>query len=261
MRSRQHVSTATEEDHHRDEDPLVEAHSQAAWRRWLDELGREDPERVAGFGVVVAVGFVLGIGAMYAFLRLADEVLEQQTTALDQAASALILSWQSPAMDVVMRAFSLFGSEVIWLLGALLLALFAWQQRWGAAVLLLVVVGGAQLMNNVLKASFQRARPIPVTSIIVAQQYSFPSGHAMMSAAFYAFLAYLVWRLVDGAWRWVMLIGLALLVLAIGVSRIYLQAHYLTDVLAGYVAGLLWADAVILGSRILTMRHSRTLHT
>jgi membrane-associated phospholipid phosphatase len=261
MRSGQHVSTATEEERHRDEDPLVEAHSQAAWRRWLNELGRDDPESVAGFGVVVGLGFVLGIAAMYAFLWLADEVLEHETTALDASASALILRWQSPAMDVVMRTVSMFGSEVIWLLGALLLALFAWQQRWGAAVLLVVVAGGAQLMNNVLKASFERARPIPVTTFIVAQQYSFPSGHAMMSAAFYALVAYLVWRLARGAWRWVMLIGLALLVVAIGVSRIYLQAHYLTDVLAGFVAGLLWTDAVILGSRILTLRHPRTLNT
>ena len=244
------------------QDELVEPHSERAWRRWLYELGREDPERVLGFGLVVGLGFVLGVVAMYLFVRLADEVLQQNTIALDVAASALILQLKSAPMDVLMSGLSTIGNELIWVLAPLSVLLFAWQRRWGAAMLLLMVVVGAQLLNNVLKASFVRARPVALPGgIFDAQQYSFPSGHAMMAAAFYTFLAFLLWRQVRGVWRWVVLGGLIVLLVLVGVSRIYLEAHYLTDVLAGVAAGILWTDIVIVGSRLLTTRRGRTLNS
>ena len=103
-----------------------------------------------------------------------------------------------------------------------------------------------------------RTRPTPVGGLIDAQQYSFPSGHAMVSAAFYLYVAYLCWRLMRGRWRRALVVtGLVLLVLLIGLARLYLEAHYLSDVIAGYLAGALWTDAVILGGRVLTLRRSR----
>jgi len=237
-------------------DPVIAQQSEAAWRRWLDQLGRQ-PERVAGFGALIGLAFVLGLAAMYAFIRLADEVLEQQTLALDTAASAFILRYQSPQMDVLMRAISLFGSELIWVFSVILLVLFVWQRRWGAGMMLIVVTLGAQLLNNLLKAAFQRARPMPYSAFIEAQQYSFPSGHAMMAAAFYLFLTYVLWQMVGGVWRWAVVFAMLTLVVLIGVSRIYLQAHYLTDVLAGYVAGFIWADTVIIASQVLVPRRRR----
>jgi membrane-associated phospholipid phosphatase len=242
-------------------DPTVATSSESGWRRWAAQLGRDDPERIAGFGVVVGLGFVLGVGAIYFFAWLADQVLEQETTALDSAATAFVLQFKSPWLDTVMPIISLFGSEVVFVLGGLLFVLFAWQRRWGAAFLLVLVTAGAWALNNLLKDVFRRTRPEPVTSLLSAQQWSFPSGHAMVSAAFYFFLAYLAWRLTVGIWRWVLVLGLLTLVLLIGISRIYLQAHYLSDVIAGYAAGFLWTDAVIVGSRLLSTRRRRTLTT
>jgi len=199
---------------------------------------------------------------MWLFLRLADEVLERDTIALDAWASGLILNLKSAPMDVVMRALSTLGNELIWVLAPLAVLLFLWQRRWGAAVLLVLVTVGAQLLNNVLKADFVRARPIPMAGgLIDAQQYSFPSGHAMMGAAFYSFLAYLLWRQARGLWRWVVPLALALLLVLLGISRIYLEAHYLTDVLAGFAAGFLWTDVIIVASSILIARRARTLRT
>jgi membrane-associated phospholipid phosphatase len=242
-------------------DPLVEPHSERTWRRWLYSLGREDPERVLGFGVVVGLGFVLGIVAMWLFLRLADEVLEQNTVALDASATALVLQLKSAPMDTVMQALSMLGNELIWVLAPLAVLLFLWQRRWGAAVLLVLVTVGAQVLNDVLKAEFHRARPMPLSGFIDAQQYSFPSGHAMMAAAFYSFLAYMFWRQASGRWRWIVPVVLALLLILVGISRIYLEAHYLTDVLAGFAAGFLWTDVIVVGSRVLTARRGRTLRT
>lgn len=239
-------------------DPAVAAPSESGWRRWATVLGRSE-ERVAGFGLVVILGFLAGAAALYGFSMLASEMLEQETTQLDAAAAAFVQQWQSPLMDAVARTISLFGSELVLVFGALLLSLFVWQRRWGAATLLVLVAGGAQLLNNLLKSVYQRARPLPVTGLIAAQSWSFPSGHAMVSAAFYMFLAYLTWRLLRGVWRWLLAAGLILLVFLIGLSRIYLGAHYLSDVIAGYVAGFVWVDAVILGSRVLTTRRRLAL--
>jgi undecaprenyl-diphosphatase len=158
---------------------------------------------------------------------------------------------RSPLADTLMQGLSLMGSEAVAVLLPVMLVALGFARRYGAAASLVLVVGGAQLLNNVLKDVFERTRPAPVASFIPAQQFSFPSGHAMVAAAFYVFLAYLGWRLLRGRWRYLFAGTLLLLVLLIGISRLYLQAHYFTDVVAGYVAGFLWTDAVILGGRFL----------
>src|SRR5262249_55909796 len=137
------------------------------------------------------------------------------------------------------------------------LGLLLWRRRWGAAFTLVLVTVGAQLLNDILKDVFHRARPQPLLGFIDAQQYSFPSGHAMVAAAVYLYVAYFSWRLVRGWWRGLLAIGLIVLVVLIGISRLYLEAHYLSDVLAGYLAGLIWTDAVILAGHLLPLRPIR----
>jgi undecaprenyl-diphosphatase len=239
-------------------DPTLETASSRGWRTWAAQLGQYEQERIVGFGGAVALGFLLAVVSLYAFLKLADEVMGQETAALDAAVTAYAQRFSSPQLTVVMQVISLMGSEVIWILGVILLVLFIWQRRWGAGFMLVLVTGGAQVLNDILKALFHRTRPVPIIAgLLGAQQYSFPSGHAMMSSAFYFYLAYLCWRLVDGWKRIALVVGLAVLVLLIGVSRIYLQAHYLSDVIAGYLAGFLWSDTVIIGSRLLVPRVRR----
>jgi len=241
-------------------DPAVAAVPAVGWRRWVSDLGHYDKDRVAGFGGVILAGAVIGIVFLYLFVVIADEVLGQETAALDTAAFQFVQRFSSPQMDVAATAISFMGSAAVWILSVVLLGLFLWQRRWGAAVMLVLVSGGVQLLNDILKSTFHRARPVQVLGLIAAQQYSFPSGHAMVSAAFYFYLAYLCWRLVRGVWRFVLIVGLLVLVLLIGASRIYLQAHYLSDVIAGYIAGFVWADAVIIGSQLLVTRSWPRFH-
>ncbi len=235
-------------------DPTIAVASPEGWRRWLLRRMHSGWDWLAQLGLTLLLGLLGGLVSLFFFARLADEVMEYDTQPLDDGVLAWLRQFHSPGLDLAARVLSLMGSEVVAVLLVLLLVLFAVQRRWGAAVALLLATGGAQLLNNVLKELFQRTRPAPVVGFIPAQAFSFPSGHAMVAAAFYLFLAYLGWRLLRG-WRQVAFTGTLLaLILAIGLARLYLGVHYLTDVVAGYLAGFLWTDAVIIGGHLLGRR-------
>jgi undecaprenyl-diphosphatase len=245
---------------HEPADPTVARASPAGWRAWLFALVLRGWDRLAALGLALLLGFGAGLLALYWFALLAEEVMERDTALLDDAVLAALRQFQSPVADAAAHVISFLGSEMVAILLVLGLVLLGLRGRWGAAVGLLLVTVGAQLLNNVLKELFQRTRPAPVEWLAVpAQVWSFPSGHAMVAAAFYLFLAYLSWRVLRGGVRWVWTGGLLLLVLAIGLSRLYLGVHYVTDVVAGYLAGFLWTDAVIVGGHLLERRRARRL--
>src|SRR3954470_8133542 len=115
------MSTTTPDEQRGQLDPVVAAPSETGWRRWLSDLATAEQERLAGFGLVVLLGFVLGAAAVYGFTWLAGEVLLQQTNQLDGDAAAFIRQWQSPVLDTVASTISLFGSEIVLALGVVLL--------------------------------------------------------------------------------------------------------------------------------------------
>ena len=224
------------------------------WRTWLLHLTRFGQQCLAAFGLALLIGFGAVVAALMVFAFIADDVMEQETQHIDDAVLVWLRQFSSPNLDLVAWIFSALGSELVAVGVVVLLVVLARQRRWGTVGGLLLTVGGAQLLNNVLKDYFGRLRPAPVDALIPAQQFSFPSGHAMVSAAFYLFLGYLAWRLLQGRARLVCVAGLGLLVMLIGLSRLYLGVHYITDVFAGYAVGLAWADVVLIGSRCFAGR-------
>ena len=87
---------------------------------------------------------------------------------------------------------------------------------------------------------FHRDRPL-TPLLEAAQGYSFPSGHATMSITFYGLIIFLVWQNEKSVLlKWLLTILLALLIISIGISRVYLRVHYASDVLAGFCVGLMW---------------------
>jgi membrane-associated phospholipid phosphatase len=114
-----------------------------------------------------------------------------------------------------------------------------------ASALVATILGGI-LLNNFLKIIIHRPRPLSETTLVTIYGWSFPSGHAMNSMIFYGIIAYF---LIRGSRSWIsksVIITMALgIVLAIGLSRIYLQVHYLSDVTAGFAGGLFWLSVCI----------------
>ena len=199
----------------------------------------------------------MGVASTIGFGALAWFVVQNPSGTVDLRMLAWMRQEASPMWDVAGRWVSYLGSEAITVLVVALLIGLAIKRYWRVAGLLVATVGGAQLLNNVLKELFHRTRPMPVAGLIPAQQYSFPSGHAMVSAAFYLFVLWLCWELVPGWAQIPLLASLAFICIAIGIARMYVGAHYFSDVVAGGLAGFAWADAVLLAARASLRRSLR----
>ena len=107
-------------------------------------------------------------------------------------------------------------------------------------------MGGSAVLNQLLKGLFARPRPYFEHPLLIETSYSFPSGHAMGSFVLYGMLAYFaVLALKTWRARTAVVFGAALLVLLIGLSRMYLGVHYFSDVVAGFAAGGVWLSACI----------------
>jgi undecaprenyl-diphosphatase len=130
--------------------------------------------------------------------------------------------------------------------------------RWRREGWLLgITMLGAAVLNTTLKLTFQRARPEPFFDLLAPKSYSFPSGHSLASFCFFGALAtVLTARIENKRINFVTWLVSGLMVLLIGLSRIYLGVHYTTDVLAGYAAALIWI-AVIRFVEMELMRRRR----
>jgi undecaprenyl-diphosphatase len=123
------------------------------------------------------------------------------------------------------------------------------------AILFSITMCGASLLDVTLKHTFQRARPVPFFNIVAPSSYSFPSGHSLASFCFYgALAAILTTRLENLRIRIFLWTGAVILILLIGLSRIYLGVHYTTDVIAGFAAALIWIVVVAFAEQRLARR-------
>lgn len=207
-----------------------------------------------GLGLTLAV---LGIGAaLWGFVELVDALTEQETLyRADQRVRETVGRLTSPAMTPWVVRLTSLGNG--WILTVLTLAVGAgllWRRRWVRLFELVFAMGGGGLLLWALKAFFARARP--EGSLTATGGFSFPSGHSFGAMVFFGFLAYLARRETERTELRLAAIALGgLLILLIGVSRVYLGVHWLTDVLGGFLAGFAWLAASLVLVR--TAEHRR----
>ncbi len=155
-----------------------------------------------------------------------------------------------PALTSLAFAASFLGSVVFLSVASVIAGLAFYRAGWRHdAAVLAWLMGGAVVLNNALKFAFHRMRPEPFFGV-APESYSFPSGHALFSCCFYIALASALAGhapsriLCASIW-----LGALFLVLAIGLSRVYLGVHYPSDVLGGYLAALFWVGVVVFMDR------------
>ncbi len=183
-------------------------------------------------------GVGLSIVSFISFLVLANNIETLQQ--LDIYLSHLAYSFRTPELNSVMVFITLLGNEImLFLLVSVFLILLIYKKR-REAIFFLILFAVSVLANLVLKELFARARP-EISPLLHEALYSFPSGHAMNSFVFYTALALYVYRFSRRIALSICVGFVCLcLVVLIGISRVYLGVHYVTDVIAGYIAGLCW---------------------
>ena len=211
------------------------------------------------------VALALFAGGFWAFIELADEVVEGSTREIDRrilvslrVAGDLSDPVGPPWLEEMVRDFSALGGVGVLVLATLATVGFLVLAKLPrAALAVLIAIGSGVLVSTALKLGFDRPRPDLVAHGALVSSASFPSGHSMMSAVVYLTLGSLIARVVREARLRIYVVAVALLLtLLVGGSRVYLGVHWPTDVLAGWLAGAAWAIGAAVVMARLQDRHT-----
>lgn len=218
----------------------------------------------------LALGFAVVVAAALIFAEAA-EVLGSSADArrageLDQVFSNAVRRGIGPTVFLffsnVTHLADTVTVTVLCIAGTL--ALLWLRHRWLALVVVVAIAGNA-LLNITLKAIFARARPLHDPAIELVRGFSFPSGHSSGAVVAYGMLAYVLIRCLSPAhaarFRLLLVLAATALAFTIGCSRIFIQAHFATDVLAGFASGSAWLAVCIVSAEWLRhVRRTRAAH-
>lgn len=212
------------------------------------------PKPLAFLGVAVPLSLVLAVAGLFLLAWIAEEVMEDHTRRFDSAIRSWVHQFSSPQMTTAAQVASWlgeYGVAIAFVIALGLFLVFGWRR---AALWFTITQAGALVLNVSLKFAFHRTRPTPFFGPVPAT-YSFPSGHALFSFCFYGVLAGLLADRIDSRFGdAVIWTAAAILIGAIGLSRIYLGVHYPTDVVAGYLTAAIWVSSMIAFDRIRVRR-------
>ncbi len=193
---------------------------------------------------------IMSVATVVAFLFLMICVIFDIATAYDIALGTIFA--RSEGMTVVMKACTLLGEAFFLILAGVLITIFSKNKEDGA--MLLAGLGIAAGLNSLLKKIIRRPRPT-LTHLVEATGFSFPSGHSTSSVMFYGFIIYIVYkRCKNETVKKILIALLSIMILCVGVSRVYLGVHYVSDVLAGFSFGALCLSLYIRGINVLEER-------
>ncbi|MBV9110962.1 MAG: phosphatase PAP2 family protein [Gemmatimonadetes bacterium] len=208
----------------------------------------------AAVGALLFGGLAVILICVTLFAALADEVMEGDTLPFDRSVLLWMNRHASPQLTgLALDVTALGAGTVVWLV-VIVGSVFLWvsRHRWSAALLWVSILGSG-LINTIMKMFFHRERPhLFPWRVPYAGLSSFPSGHSMTAMVCYATLAYLIARLVPSKFlRYFTFSVAALIIVLIGLSRLYLGVHYPTDVAGGLIMGLAWSSFCALGLEAL----------
>jgi undecaprenyl-diphosphatase len=232
-------------------------------RRWLVAVAAQVARATSGRTVLVltaVIGAVLVAGLTVAGAGVYDAVEEGDGIAgLDRPALNEALAVRTPVAARLVTAFTQLGGPAgMTVIALALTAVLVWRRRsWTPLLLMVLAVAGSLVFTMVGKAVVGRARP-PLADAVPPYEYafSFPSGHALNSTVIAGTVAYLALPLLRHRWsRVVSVVAAAVWAVAIGLSRVYLGHHWLTDVCFAWLLGLAWLALLITAHRLFLLTH------
>ena len=171
------------------------------------------------------------------FLALAEDVFNKEIMNGDIVGYKLVSTFLiSDFATPIAKFITNFGGAIILIGLAFTLFIFIKNKKIGVSIISNLAI--ITVLNQLLKRIVQRPRPTEFR-IVEESGYSFPSGHSMVSMAFYGYLIYLIYKYVKNKYlKWISIILLSILICSIGISRIYLGVHYTSDVLGGFLVSI-----------------------
>ena len=197
---------------------------------------------LALLSVEMLVVFAVFTVSLIAFVFITRRIFLLQNEDLDNRVFDAVRPYVNETNTAIMNFITFFGKHEFLIPANLLLIayyLFFKKHKWYSIKIPAIAISSLLLMFG-LKNLFGRQRPSNQL-LEEATNYSFPSGHALMSVTFYGLLAYIVWHSVKNkTWKWTLITLIIFWIILVGLSRIYLRRHYYSDVMAGFATGFLW---------------------
>lgn len=171
------------------------------------------------------------------FLAIAEDVFNKEIMSGDIIGYKLVSTFLiSNFATPIAKFITNLGGAIFLIALTIVLLVFIKNKKIGISIFSNLVI--VTILNQLLKAILQRPRPTEYR-IVEETGYSFPSGHSMVSMAFYGYLIYLIYKYVKNKYiKWISIVLLSILVCSIGISRIYLGVHYTSDVLGGFLISM-----------------------
>lgn len=181
--------------------------------------------------------WILFLVCLILFLALTEDILEYQIMKQDITFYNILRKYFiKDSITPYMKIITNFGGATCLITITVLLLIIVKNKKIGLLTLINLVT--ITILNQILKFILRRPRPTEF-KIINETGYSFPSGHSMISMAFYGFLIYLIYKNIKNKYlKTTLIIILSLLIIAIGISRIYLGVHYVSDVIGGFLISI-----------------------
>lgn len=193
-------------------------------------------EKIKEFIVKNLKWIILFIG-LIGFFALAEDVFNKEIMNGDIIGYKIVSRFLiSDFTTPIAKFITNFGGAIFLITLTITLFILIRNKKIGLSIFSNLVI--ITILNQLLKRILQRPRPTEYR-IIEETGYSFPSGHSMISMAFYGYLIYLIYKYAKNKYiKWISIILLSILICSIGISRIYLGVHYTSDVLGGFLISI-----------------------
>ena len=187
--------------------------------------------------VIKNIKWIILFVCLVGFLALAEDVFNKEIMNGDIIGYELVSTFLiSDFATPIAKLITNFGGAIVLIVLTIVLIILIKNKKIGLSIFMNLFV--ITLLNQGLKRILQRPRPTEFR-IVEEVGYSFPSGHSMVSMAFYGYLIYLIYKNVENKYiKWSLITILSILICLIGISRIYLGVHYTSDVLAGFLISI-----------------------
>ena len=218
----------------------------------LSKKFRQDNPKVT-YIIIAVAALILVIASIHLFLEITEDLKAKYMTHIDASVSQYIISFRTPALTEYFTFATNVGDSLGYLCAFVIITIVFYLifHSWKNVIELALISLLALSSNVVLKQIIHRARPLS-EHLVSVDTLSYPSGHAMSAMAFYGFLIYLVYTFkMKAVLKAAVISLLAIILLSIGISRIYLGVHFPSDVAGGFVAGFIWVVLCVLILNVL----------